>query len=63
MTEQRNNAGSIRVNKDKQKPTHKDYTGKVVIDGKGYFVAGWKKERDGETWLSLEFTPIQEPTL
>lgn len=58
-----NNAGNLRVNKKKEQPQQKDYSGKCTIDGKEYWIAGWKKEKDGENWLSLSFELIEESKL
>lgn len=53
-----NNSGSIRVNKSKTAPAHKDYSGKCEVDGKEYWISGWRKEKDGDVWLSLAFEPM-----
>ena len=54
--EQRELSGSIFVNDDKQKETHPDFKGSALIDGKAYWVSGWKKKTGaGKTWLSLSF--------
>lgn len=58
-----NNTGSLRVYKKKETPQQKDYQGKCTIAGKDYWIAGWKKERDGDTWLSLSFDEIPETDL
>lgn len=58
-----NNTGNLRVNKSKTSPNHKDYVGKVNIEGKEYWIAGWKKSKDGDEWLSLSFEPVKEPSL
>lgn len=54
--EQRELSGSVFVNDDKQKETHPDFKGSALIDGKAYWVSGWKKKTGaGKTWLSLAF--------
>lgn len=58
-----NNSGSIRVNKNKTEHNQPDYKGKIVIEGVEYWVSGWKKERDGDTWLSMAFDKVQQPNL
>lgn len=58
--EQRDMSGSMFVNNRKEKETHPDRTGKAMIDGVMYYVNGWlKKTKEGETWLSLAFKPIE----
>jgi hypothetical protein len=57
--EQRDNSGSLFVNNRKQQDNHPDRTGKAMIGGVMYYVNGWlKKTKDGETWLSLAFKPV-----
>lgn len=65
--EQRELSGSIFVNDRKEKDSHPDFKGQCLIDGKPYWVSGWKKKTgEGKTWLSLSFkekdaAPKQEP--
>ena len=54
--EQRELSGSIFVNDRKEKDSHPDFKGQCLIDGKSYWVSGWKKKTgEGKTWLSLAF--------
>jgi uncharacterized protein (DUF736 family) len=51
------NSGSLFVNQKKNQPNQPDYNGTVNIEGKVFYVAGWKKAgKDGTTWLSLAFS-------
>ena len=66
--EQRDNSGSLFKNARKEKDTHPDFNGSILVDGKAYWISGWKKKKqsDGETWLSLsvkpkDAAPKQEP--
>ena len=53
------NTGSLFKNEKKEKPNQPDYNGTVNVDGKVYYLAGWKKAgKDGTTWLSLA---VNEP--
>jgi uncharacterized protein (DUF736 family) len=53
------NTGSLFVNQKKEKPNQPDYNGTVNVDGKVYYLAGWKKAgKEGATYLSLA---ISEP--
>lgn len=38
---------------NKEKDSHPDYKGEVMIDGRTYEIAGWKKEGNKTTWVSL----------
>lgn len=57
--EQRDNSGSLFKNNRKEKDTHPDFNGSILVDGKAYWISGWKKKKpsDGETWLSLSVKP------
>lgn len=41
---------------DKQ-PTHR---GKCTINGTAYWISGWRREKDGDQFLSLAFQPVEE---
>ena len=56
----RDNCGSISKNKDKNKDSHPDYKGKLIIDGKKYWVSGWIKKSETGQWLSLAVKPVEE---
>jgi hypothetical protein len=59
--EQRDNSGSLFKNQKKDKDTHPDYTGNGMIDGKGFWFSAWiKKDRNGNTFMSLSFKPKEE---
>jgi uncharacterized protein (DUF736 family) len=59
--EQRDNSGSLWVNDRKTADNHPDRTGRVMVDGKLYFLNGWlKKTRDGKPYLSLSIKAKQE---
>jgi hypothetical protein len=54
--ELRDNSGSIFKNKRKEKDTHPDMAGEVMIDGVVYWISGWSKESEkAGKWLSLSF--------
>lgn len=54
--ETRELSGSIFRNKKKNTDKHPDLTGEAKIDGKTYWVNGWKKtDKNGDTWVSLAF--------
>lgn len=56
--EKKNNSGSLFTNKKKEKDTHPDYRGDILLDGNEYWVSGWKKkDKNGDTFLSLAFSP------
>ena len=55
------NSGTFFVNDRKQKPNHPDYNGKIDVEGKTYYLKGWKKvAKSGVSFLSLALTPADE---
>ena len=47
MSEYNNdNRGAIWGNDKKVKDTQPDFTGSIIVDGKDYFVSGWKRKAD-----------------
>lgn len=59
--EQKDMSGSIFRNNRKEKDTHPDLSGTAMIDGKEYWVSGWKKkDRNGDTFVSMSFR-VKEP--
>jgi hypothetical protein len=61
--EQRDLSGSLFKNDKREKDTHPNLTGTVMIGGVEYWASGWTKERNnGEKWISLSFKPKDAPT-
>ena len=60
MTTDRNNSGTIAKNDRKTLDRHPDIRGQCVIDGRAYWIAGWKRENARGVFYSLAFTP-REP--
>lgn len=50
--------GTLFSNDRKEKDNQPDYKGKVLIEGKTYEIAGWKKtsQASGKNFLSLKLT-------
>jgi hypothetical protein len=55
MSGTRDNSGSFSANKRKEKETHPDIKGKATIDGRDYWISGWRKESADGIWYSLAF--------
>ena len=56
--EQRDGSGSLFKNDKREKDTHPNLTGTVMVGGVEYWASGWTKERaNGEKWISLSFKP------
>lgn len=59
--ELRDNSGSIWTNDKKEKDTHPDRTGTVMVGGVTYWISGWIKEtQQGKKYLRLAFKPKEE---
>ena len=53
------NSGTFFVNDRKEKETHPDYNGKINVEGKEYYLKGWKKTaKSGVNFLSLALNPV-----
>jgi uncharacterized protein (DUF736 family) len=60
--EMKPSSGSLFKNDRKEKETHPDYKGKVMLpNGEVRWLSGWKKQTSaGDTWLSLAIgDPVQ----
>jgi len=52
------NKGALFTNDRKEKETHPDYKGEINIDGKEYWLSGWKNtSKQGKTYLGLSAEP------
>lgn len=53
----KDNRGYLYPNKNKNKPTQPDLTGKVLIEGKEFRISAWEnKTPEGNKYLSLAFS-------
>ena len=53
------NSGTFFVNDRKEKPNHPDYSGKINVEGKDFYLKGWKKTaKTGTNFLSLAVNPV-----
>ena len=57
----RDMSGSLSKNTRKEKPSHADYAGSIVIEGRKYWLNGWIKDGEKGKWLSLSAKPAEEP--
>lgn len=58
MYQKKDGDGSLFINGYKQKDSHPDMRGDLLLDGKEYEIAGWKKStRNGDPWYSLKVQP------
>ena len=54
------NSGTFFVNDRKEKPNHPDYSGKINVEGKEFYLKGWKKTaKSGTNFLSLAVNPVE----
>lgn len=50
-------SGSMFTNSRKEKQTHPDFNGSIRIEGRDYWLSGWKKQGRSGEWWSLAFKP------
>jgi hypothetical protein len=61
--EQKEGQGSLWINDRKEKDTHPDLKGSILIDGKEYWISAWGKKHDTRgKWLSLAAQPKEPKT-
>lgn len=54
------NRGVLFKNDRKEKDTHPDYTGSGNVEGVDVYINGWKKEKNGKSFISFSFKPKAE---
>ena len=59
---QRNNSGVLFKSDRKEKDSHPDYKGNIVVDGKSYWISGWIKEGKNGKFMGLAVSPKEEQT-
>ena len=57
MSYDNTNRGTLGRNKRREKDSHPEYTGKINVDGRDYWLSGWVKESNGEKFFSLSVKP------
>jgi hypothetical protein len=61
MPEQRDMTGTLSKNSKKEKPSHADYAGSILINGKKFWLNGWVKDgKEGKKFLSLSVRLAEE---
>lgn len=58
--EKKNMSGSLFKNTRKEKDTHPDYQGDLIIDGTHYWLSGWLKEGNQGKFFSLAVKPKEQ---
>jgi hypothetical protein len=61
MEKKYDNSGVLFKEADKKTPTHPDYKGNILVDGKDYWLSAWIKEgKNGVKFMGLAVSPRDE---
>ena len=58
--EQRDNSGVLFSNDKREKESHPNYKGNIMVDGKSYWISGWVKEGQNGKFMGLAVSPKEE---
>jgi single-stranded DNA-binding protein len=58
--EQRDNSGVLFSNDKREKESHPNYKGNIMVDGKSYWISGWIKEGKNGKFMGLAVSPKEE---
>jgi len=59
MSYSKDNQGSIFVEETKKSDKHPDFKGSITVEGKEYWVSGWKRIGNNKKFISLSIDPKQ----
>jgi hypothetical protein len=62
MSTTRDNSGALFKNDRKEKDTHADYRGNLMVDGREYWLDAWlNKDKNGKTYMGVKVKPKDAP--
>jgi uncharacterized protein (DUF736 family) len=61
--ERQDNTGNIFPNDRKERDEQPDYTGKLKVEGKEYYISGWKRANQQSSYISFKLRLVEPDSI